>query len=147
MLGINKAIITIKIYNKNFGLYVNFKDDFLFCFWGRSNRHHSSNLHTLTYYALKIFVWISIQVRASNRILLVIPSSQSVNEESSTVHTLNPQKPPWTSQIKSKSIMAPTTPPFINPSLRTNGGDDGAAGALASATVTISTRGYLLVVT
>ena len=30
--------------------------------------------------------------------------------------------------------MAPTTPPFINPSLRTNGGDDGAAGALASAT-------------
>jgi hypothetical protein len=26
----------------------------------------------------------------SNRILLVIPSSQSVNEESSTVHTLNP---------------------------------------------------------
>ena len=31
--------------------------------------------------------------------------------------------------------MAPTTPPFINPSaLRTNGGDDGAAGALARAT-------------
>ena len=30
--------------------------------------------------------------------------------------------------------MAPTTPPLINPSLRTNGGDDGAAGALASAT-------------
>ena len=27
--------------------------------------------------------------------------------------------------------MAPTTPPFINPSLRTNRGDDGAAGALA----------------
>jgi len=33
-----------------------------------------------------------------------------------------------------KSIMAPTTPPFINPSLPTDGGDDGAAGALASAT-------------
>jgi hypothetical protein len=30
--------------------------------------------------------------------------------------------------------MAPTTPPFINPSLRRNGGDDGAAGVLASAT-------------
>jgi hypothetical protein len=30
--------------------------------------------------------------------------------------------------------MAPTTPSLINPSLRTNGGDDGAAGALASAT-------------
>ena len=30
--------------------------------------------------------------------------------------------------------MAPATPPLINPSLRTNGGDDGAAGALASAT-------------
>ncbi len=30
--------------------------------------------------------------------------------------------------------MAPTTPPFINPSLRMNGGDDGAAGALARAT-------------
>ena len=30
--------------------------------------------------------------------------------------------------------MAPTAPPLINPSLRTNGGDDGAAGALASAT-------------
>ncbi len=30
--------------------------------------------------------------------------------------------------------MAPTTPPLVNPSLRTNGGDDGAAGALASAT-------------
>ncbi len=30
--------------------------------------------------------------------------------------------------------MAPATPPFINPSLRTNGGDDGAAGALARAT-------------
>ena len=30
--------------------------------------------------------------------------------------------------------MAPTTPPFINPSLRTNRGDDGAAGALARAT-------------
>jgi hypothetical protein len=30
--------------------------------------------------------------------------------------------------------MAPTTPPLINPSLQTNGGDDGAAGALASAT-------------
>jgi hypothetical protein len=30
--------------------------------------------------------------------------------------------------------MAPTAPPLINPSLRTNGDDDGAAGALASAT-------------
>ncbi len=30
--------------------------------------------------------------------------------------------------------MAPATPSLINPSLRTNGGDDGAAGALASAT-------------
>jgi len=30
--------------------------------------------------------------------------------------------------------MAPTTPSLINPSLRTHGGDDGAAGALASAT-------------
>ena len=29
--------------------------------------------------------------------------------------------------------MAPTTPPLINPLLRTNGGDDGAAGTLASA--------------
>jgi len=33
-----------------------------------------------------------------------------------------------------KGIMALTTPTFINPSLRMNGGDDGAAGALASAT-------------
>jgi hypothetical protein len=30
--------------------------------------------------------------------------------------------------------MAPATPPLINPSLQTNGGDDGAAGVLASAT-------------
>ena len=30
--------------------------------------------------------------------------------------------------------MAHTTPPLINPSLQTNGGDDGVAGALDSAT-------------
>ena len=30
--------------------------------------------------------------------------------------------------------MAPVTPPLINPSLQSNGGDDGAAGTLASAT-------------
>jgi len=37
--------------------------------------------------------------------------------------------------------MAPTTPTFINPSLRTNGGDDGAAGALASATLAEKKQG------
>jgi hypothetical protein len=37
--------------------------------------------------------------------------------------------------------MAPTTPPLINPSLQTNGGDDGAAGALASVTLAEKKQG------
>jgi hypothetical protein len=40
--------------------------------------------------------------------------------------------------------MAPTIPTFINPSLRTNGGDDGAAGALASATSAEKKQGSFL---
>jgi hypothetical protein len=37
--------------------------------------------------------------------------------------------------------MAPVIPPLINPSLRTNRGDDGAAGALASVTLAEKKQG------